>query len=209
MVVEPPLAPAVALLPQRGLILISGPSRGGKSGWAEHLAHRWSGAVDYLATGAAAGSDPSWTERVLAHQQRRPQHWRCHEVGAELVDHLRARAEASSGAAALPTDAQPPLLLLDSLGTWLPWHLEDSPSRWQRRCEQLLEALALQRGPVLLVVEETGWGVVPATAIGGLFRDRLGALQQNLMQHCSSAWLVVAGRALNLTQLGHPVPPSP
>ena len=209
MVVEPPPAPADALLPQRGLILISGPSRGGKSGWAEHLAHSWSGAVDYLATGAAAGSDPSWTERVSAHQQRRPPHWRCHEVGGELVEHLRERAEGSAGAGVSASSAVPPLLLIDSLGTWLAWHLEDPPSQWQNRCAQLLEALALQLGPVLLVVEETGWGVVPATAIGGLFRDRLGALQQTLMPHCHTAWLVVAGRALNLTQLGHPVPPSP
>ena len=208
MVVEPPLAPAVAPLPQRGLILISGPSRGGKSGWAEHLAHRWSGAVDYLATGAAAGSDPSWTERVLAHQQRRPQHWRCHEVGAALVDHLRARAQGSSAAATSPSGAPPPLLLIDSLGTWLAWHLDDTPEQWMARCDQLLQGLLVQRGPVVLVVEETGWGVVPATAVGGLFRDRLGALQQLLMHHCHSAWLVVAGRALNLMEHSFPVPPS-
>ncbi|MEN9540341.1 MAG: hypothetical protein RLZZ459_432 [Cyanobacteriota bacterium] len=209
MVVESTVSPAVELLPPRGLILISGPSRGGKSGWAEHLAHSWSGGVDYLATGAASGSDPSWTERVSAHQQRRPPHWRCHEVGGELVEHLLERAQGSAGAGVSASSALPPLLLIDSLGTWLAWHLEDPPSQWQNRCAQLLEALALQQGPVLLVVEETGWGVVPATAVGGLFRDRLGALQQTLMQHCQTAWLVVAGRALNLTHLSHPVPPSP
>ena len=50
--------------------------------------------------------------------------------------------------------------------------------------------------------------MVPATAVGGLFRDRLGALQQVLMRHCHSAWLVVAGRALNLMEHSLPVPPS-
>ena len=194
MVVEP----AAVQLPPRGLILISGPSRGGKSRWAEHLAHGWAGPVDYLATGPASGSDPSWSERVQAHQRRRPGHWRCHEVGGQLLDDLRATAHGTT----------PALLLIDSLGTWVAWHLEDTAPQWQNRCEQLVEALAQQEGPVLLVVEETGWGVVPATAIGGLFRDRLGALQQTLMQHCHTAWLVVAGRALNLSVLGHPVPPS-
>ena len=191
MVVEP--------LPERGLILVSGPSRGGKSAWAEHLAHRWVGPVLYLATGPAAGSDPSWSERVAKHQERRPDGWRALEVGAELSEQLEALALDA---------APPPLLLIDSLGTWLAWHLEDTPQQWQERCDQLLRALLAQLGPVVLVVEETGWGVVPATAVGGLFRDRLGALQQTLMHHCHTAWLVVAGRALNLIEHSLPVPPS-
>ena len=194
MVVEPR-----AELPERGLILVSGPSRGGKSAWAEHLAHRWQGSVLYLATGPAAGSDPGWSERVAKHQRRRPDAWRALEVGAELIEHLQALA--------LPS-APSPLLLIDSLGTWLAWHLEDTPEQWAARCNQLQEGLLAQRGPVVMVVEETGWGVVPATAVGGLFRDRLGALQQGLMRHCHSAWLVVAGRALNLMEHSLPVPPS-
>jgi len=48
--------------------------------------------------------------------------------------------------------------------------------------------------------------VVPSTAVGGVFRDRLGALQQRLMPHCNAAWLVVSGRALDLLRLGHAVP---
>ena len=191
MVVDP--------LPERGLVLISGPSRGGKSGWAEHLAAGWSGPVAYLATGQAAGADPAWAERVRLHQQRRPGGWQVEEVGARLVERLQERAGSEASEPA-------PLLLIDSLGTWLAWHLEESAERWQRRCDQLQAALAAQPGPVLLVVEETGWGVVPPTAIGGLFRDRLGALQQALMGRCHTAWLVVAGRALNLTALGVPVP---
>ena len=192
MVVDP--------LPERGLVLISGPSRGGKSGWAEHLAGGWPGPVAYLATGQVAGADPAWAERVRLHQERRPGSWVVHEVGGALVEGLQERAAAGSSEPA-------PLLLIDSLGTWLAWHLEEDAASWREQCDQLHAALAAQPGPVLLVVEETGWGVVPPTAIGGLFRDRLGALQQELMGLCHTAWLVVAGRALNLTVLGLPVPP--
>ena len=95
---------------------------------------------------------------------------------------------------------------MDSLGTWLAWHLDDTNARWLERCDQLRGSLLAQPGPVVMVVEETGWGVVPATAVGGAFRDRLGALQQLLMQHCHSAWLVIGGRALNLMDLSYPVP---
>ena len=55
-------------------------------------------------------------------------------------------------------------------------------------------------------MEEVGWGLVPPTAIGGLFRDRMGALQQRLNAISRESWLVVNGRALNLHQLGVPVP---
>ena len=57
-----------------------------------------------------------------------------------------------------------------------------------------------------MVIEETGWGVVPPTAIGGLFRDRLGALAQRLDRQAVASWLVVQGRALDLHALGVPVP---
>ena len=59
---------------------------------------------------------------------------------------------------------------------------------------------------MLLVSEQTGWGVVPATAIGGLFRDRLGSFEQQLAPFCAAILLVVAGCALNLSNLGFAVP---
>ena len=58
----------------------------------------------------------------------------------------------------------------------------------------------------VLVIEETGWGLVPPTAIGGLFRDRLGSLAERLNTLADDSWLVIQGRALNLHQLGQPVP---
>jgi len=47
---------------------------------------------------------------------------------------------------------------------------------------------------------------VPPTAIGGLFRDRLGALAQRLEGLASRSWLVVQGRAIDLHQVGLRVP---
>lgn len=190
---------AVEHLPQRGLLLVSGPSRGGKSRWAEHLVAGWSGGVLYLATGPGPSSDTTWNDRIEAHRRRRPAGWQCCEVAAGLVEQLQSIAASDLGAEA-------PCLLIDSLGTWLAWHLDEPEAQWQARCAALIAAIADQQGPVVVVVEETGWGVVPPTAIGGLFRDRLGALHQQLMASCEAAWLVVAGRALNLLELGIPVP---
>ena len=58
----------------------------------------------------------------------------------------------------------------------------------------------------VVVIEETGWGVVPPTLIGGRFRDRLGSLAQSLDRQAHSAWLVLQGRAVDLHALSQRVP---
>ncbi|MEO1001707.1 MAG: bifunctional adenosylcobinamide kinase/adenosylcobinamide-phosphate guanylyltransferase [Cyanobacteria bacterium J06638_7] len=175
------------------LQLISGPARSGKSRWAEHLARSSGLPVHVLVTGPQLPDDPAWQERLARHRRRRPPQWGCQEVGAELAAAL----------VALPADE---LALVDSLGTWVSWGLELDAQGWRGRVDELLACLARRPGPVLLVSEQTGWGVVPPTAIGCRFRDRLGALEELLGGHCQHLWLVVAGRAIDLLALSEPVP---
>jgi adenosylcobinamide kinase / adenosylcobinamide-phosphate guanylyltransferase len=176
-----------------GLTLVSGPSRSGKSRWAEHLVARAGRPVLYIATGALAGDDQAWQQRLELHRSRRPGQWATWEVQGEL--------EAALGRAS--SDQQ---LLIDSLGTWLAHFLDLDAEAWERRQQGLLKALLNCPAPQVLVTEEVGWGVVPATAIGGRFRDRLGALQQRLQPLAQASWLVVQGRALDLRALSLPVP---
>ena len=77
----------------RHLVLVSGPSRGGKSRWAEHLAAQTARPVLYLATGepVGEGEDAAWAQRVEAHRRRRPAHWDCLEAGPELQMALEER----------------------------------------------------------------------------------------------------------------------
>ena len=182
-----------------GLTLILGGSRSGKSRWAETLAERSGQPVLYLATAAHRPDDPAWCERLARHRDRRPSHWECLETGPDLAGTLIQLQEPAD-----PRHAH--LLLIDALGTWLAQHLDDDRDVWLARQNALLSALASHRAPVLLVCEEVGLGVVPATAVGGLFRDRMGELQQALMAQAQGSWLVIAGRALDLHALGHVVP---
>ena len=85
-------------------------------------------------------------------------------------------------------------------------HLDSDSNIWDRQTERLLSQLSTMGQTCVLVIEETGWGVVPPTAIGGLFRDRLGALAQRLDRQAVASWLVVQGRALDLHALGVPIP---
>lgn len=54
------------------------------------------------------------------------------------------------------------------------------------------------RRTVVVVTNETGSGVVPATAAGRRFRDELGRLNASVADECEHVLLVVAGQALTL-----------
>lgn len=176
------------------LELITGPARCGKSRWAEQRAARCAGRVHYLATGPLLPDDPDWQERLRLHRLRRPVDWICEDVGLALP-------------AALDRLAAGDIALVDSLGTWVSAGLDLDGPDWLRHTERLLCSLRRCPGKVLLVSEQVGWGVVPPTAIGGLFRDRLGSLEDRITPHCQHVWLVVAGRALDLLPITDPVPP--
>ena len=178
--------------PLDGLVLVTGPSRGGKSRWAEYLVAQHS-PVSYIATSDSRPDDSGWQQRIRLHRERRPSHWEVIESGADLSMALNT----------IPTNHT---VLVDALGAFTAWHLEASPNDWVQLETDLIKSLQDRQRPVVLVIEETGWGVVPATAIGGRFRDRQGRLAQQLETIASASWLVVQGRALDLHALGSAVP---
>ena len=174
------------------LVLVHGPARGGKSRWAETLLNDIT-PVTYVATAAARPDDASWQERLRLHRSRRPDHWRLLEAGPDLPEDLKR----------VPADHA---VLIDALGGYVAQHLDAGSDTWERQTKTLLSQLSTMEQTCVVVIEETGWGVVPPTAIGGLFRDRLGALAQRLDRQAVASWLVVQGRALDLHALGVPVP---
>lgn len=178
------------------LTLITGPTRSGKSEWAEALAMATQKSVVYIATSQMRVNDHEWQQRVEQHRRRRPTDWITQEVPHAL---------AAAIATANPTDC----LLVDSLGTWLANGLEQSITDWQVTQTNLLQSLQSTPAQVILVAEETGWGVVPAYEMGRLFRDRLGEITRNIGAIADAVYLVAAGHALNLRQLGYPLPALP
>ena len=174
------------------LILVCGPSRGGKSRWAESLLCN-DVLVTYVATAAQRLDDDDWQLRLDLHRQRRPKHWRLIESGADLCG-------------ALATIGPEQSVLIDALGGFVAWHLDQTEQQWHKQAQALLKQLLSMPQPRVLVAEETGWGVVPPTKVGGLFRDRLGGLSEQIQRHADQSWLVIQGRAINLQALGCPVP---
>lgn len=175
------------------IILVTGAARSGKSEWAETLATGMDNSIIYLATAQIKSEDQEWYLRIQKHQQRRPSSWQTVEVPIELV-------------AAINHWSLSGCLLIDSLGTWVANLLEQSDEAWQKNTTKLLESLIMAKTDVILVAEETGWGVVPAYETGRKFRDRLGDLSRQIGAIADSVYLVTGGHVLNLSLLGEPLP---
>jgi len=174
------------------VILVTGPARSGKSMLAETLASQSGKAVIYVATSQVDQTDHEWQARIAEHRCRRPSNWTTVEVPVELSTTIQQAAEHTC-------------LLVDSLGTWLTNVLEQDETNWHGTVQTLLQCLQQAHCTVILVAEETGWGVIPAYPIGRRFRDRLGYLVQQIGAIAHPVYLVTGGHVLNLSDLGSPL----
>lgn len=177
------------------LVLVTGPARSGKSAWAEALAAATHQPVLYIATAQRDPTDLEWQARIEAHRHRRPDNWQTQEVPISLAQTLDQ---------ATPDTC----LLIDSLGTWLANLIDQDTDEWERTTQALLTSLEQTSATVIMVAEETGWGVIPAYPVGRTFRDRLGQLTQAIARQAHYTYLVTAGFALNLKVLGTFIPAS-
>ncbi|MEH6377561.1 bifunctional adenosylcobinamide kinase/adenosylcobinamide-phosphate guanylyltransferase [Streptomyces sp. KLMMK] len=182
---------AVPDLPRRTLVL--GGARSGKSVEAERRLESFPDVL-YVATGGTRPGDADWSARVALHRERRPGSWRT----AETCDLVPLLAEEG------------PPLLLDCLSLWLTDAM-DSVGAWDdeswadggadalaARVAELVAAVRATRRTVVVVSNEVGSGVIPATASGRRFRDELGRLNVAVAAECEHVLLVVAGQALAL-----------
>lgn len=179
-------------------MLVTGGARSGKSSFAEGLARQGRQPVVYLAT--AEAGDEEMRARIAEHRRRRPADWRTVEAPREV-----GRALAALGNA-------PGTVLLDDLGLLVTNRLldlcgEDEPTVATANALDL--ALAAEIDAVraaqeagtwdlVVVTNEVGWGIVPATPLGRVFRDALGRANQVLAAAADEVYLLVAGIPLRV-----------
>jgi adenosylcobinamide kinase/adenosylcobinamide-phosphate guanylyltransferase len=138
----------------------------------------------YLATAQAL--DDEMRRRVDHHRAaRQGKGWTLLEEPLELAEALRV------------TRAPDRAVLVDCLTLWLTNVLlaERDPAR---EADRLLDALAASGGPVVLISNEVGQGVVPANALARRFVDEAGRLHQRLAAAARQVVLVTAGLPLHL-----------
>jgi adenosylcobinamide kinase/adenosylcobinamide-phosphate guanylyltransferase len=159
------------------LVLVLGGARSGKSRHAEALVESWPAPWTYIAT--AEAFDAEMAARIAEHRARRPTGW----------ETLEAPRDLPAALAGVPP-ARP--VLVDCLTLWLS-NLLLAERDLEAEGERLAAALAQRAGPVVLVSNEVGWGIVPETPLGRRFRDAQGRLNQRMAAVADRVVLVVAG----------------
>jgi adenosylcobinamide kinase / adenosylcobinamide-phosphate guanylyltransferase len=164
------------------LTLILGGARSGKSRVAEAQVTALPAPWIYIAT--AQAFDGEMRGRIALHRDRRAAGWVTHEDPLGL-------------AALLPTLPEGAPVLVDCLTLWLTNHLL-ADHDLGAQAAALDHALTLRRGPVWLVSNEVGLGIVPDNALARRFRDEAGLLNQRMAAKADRVILVTAGLAQTL-----------
>ena len=185
--------------------LILGGQRSGKSRRAELLARSWlAQSPSHEAVLIATGQpwDDEMRARIARHQLDR----------AERVPGMRTHEEPLALAEALIKCNNPDtLVVVDCLTLWLTNHLMPVENEVLKRplTQQIPELHAMLlgaidgiAGPVILVGNEIGLGVIPMGRETRDFVDALGRLNQEVAAVCARVTLMVAG--LPLTLKGQP-----
>ena len=186
--------------------LILGGQKSGKSRRAEALAAQWlaaSPAHRALLIATAEAHDEEMRQRIARHQSDR----------AARVPRMQTLEEPRDLARVLVQRGAPDtLIVVDCLTLWLThWMFgfdenlmqKEAPAHdWPAQAALFFEALAKTPGPVVLVGNEIGLGVIPLGSQVRAFVDALGLLNQQVAQACERVTLMAAGLPLTLKETG-------
>lgn len=155
--------------------LIVGGARSGKSRLAERLATASGLPRSYIAT--AELWDDEMRARIDRHIADRGTGWVTYEAPRDVAEAL-ARAEG--------------VVLIDCATLWLT-NVMLGGGDIIVETAGLLAAIAARSGPVIVVSNEVGWGIVPDNALARDFRDEQGRLNQRLAEAADLVAGVMAG----------------
>ncbi len=175
------------------LTLVLGGARSGKSRHAEALIEQAAPSALYLAT--AEPGDAEMAARIAAHRARRGAGWTTREAPRALTPVLGAEARPERP------------ILVDCLTLWLS-NLLVAGADAEAEIAGLVDTLPRLPGPVVLVANEVGLGIVPENALARAFRDHAGRLNQAVAALAQRVLFLAAGLPLVLKDCSRPSPPS-
>ena len=167
-------------------VLLLGGARAGKSRLAQELAVRSGAAVTLVAT--AEAGDEEMADRISRHRAQRPSSWSTIEEPFELRRAVRAVPEGN-------------LVVIDCLTLWVSNLLgrDEGDQEIIAAAQEVAQTLVQRPRSGVVVSNEVGLGIVPASPLGRRFRDTLGSVNSVFAAFAEQTVLVVAGRVHALT----------
>lgn len=185
------------------LVLVLGGAKSGKSKFAEQLCPR-DRKICYIATGVVKNPDGEMQLRIKRHQARRPACWLTREQYREvdqLIRQLPAAGFLLDDATMLVTN-----LFYDDLAQhtepakfdhYLEKASQDEIAALRQRVldswQKILDARRASQRSLVVVSDEVGLGIVPATKQTRVLRDLYGEVNQLLAKRADDVYFVVSG----------------
>ena len=171
------------------IILVSGGIKSGKSEFAEYLVSKEKN-VTYIALSENRPEDKLWNEKIKVHQLRRPKSWKLIET-----ENLIPIIKVDKG-----------ILLIDSLGGFVVNSLKIKEDEWEDSLNNLLYYLESYKSKIIIVGEQTGWGLMSEYEIGNLYTDRLGVCLKEITKISKENWITINGKAIKLDNMFFEIP---
>jgi adenosylcobinamide kinase/adenosylcobinamide-phosphate guanylyltransferase len=159
-------------------VLVLGGARSGKSRIAQQMCENTKTRGVYIAT--AQAYDDEMRARIAQHQGDRDSFWSTFEAPFDLPQAVRS------------VTGEGHVVLVDCLTLWLS-NVMLAEREVAAAIDALCSSIAAASGPVVLVSNEVGNGIVPDNALARRFRDAQGRLNQAVADVCDRVILVVAG----------------
>ena len=171
------------------IVLVSGGIKSGKSEFAEYLASKEKN-VTYVALSEKRPHDKTWQEKILVHQLRRPKSWNLIET-----ENLIPIIKMDKG-----------ILLIDSLGGFIVNSIKRNEDDWKNCLNNLLYYLDSYKSKIIIVGEQTGWGLMSEYEIGNLYTERLGVCLKEITKISKENWITINGKAIKLDNMFFEIP---
>ena len=157
------------------LILVLGGTRSGKSRLGLDLTRSFAGTGRAWFLATADRGDPELERRIERHRLARPESWPTIDVGTDL-------------AAAIDRTAASEPVLVEGLTLWLSALVGDDPADPDPVLDgplaSALAAIDRHAGPLVVVSDEIGLGMIPMHAGARSFRDLRGAGPPTCRRSC-------------------------
>lgn len=195
------------------IILISGPTKSGKTSLAEKMAKNSAHeSISYLATQANIFTDEGMALRIEHHKKSRPEHWSTIEAYKDLSSIIEN--DLSQGMILDCVTVWATNLFFDELALYyykkyskelLPKQYDDfidSFDRWDidyfsyflmDEMKKIVKTMQEIKKDYWLVSNELGWSVTPHTILGSIFVDYIGQLNNYLASQADEVYLTMMG----------------
>ena len=170
-------------------ILVIGGCRSGKSRHALDLALALTGDKKiFIAT--CVPQDNEMYLRVANHRKERGQSWKTIEAPLNLPEAILQNAHSGS------------VVLVDCLTLWINnLMMENEDIQYaDDKIAELINAVQSAEGPVVLVSNEVGTGIVPENKLARAYRDLVGSVNQAVARAVDRVEMVVAGIAVTIKE---------